>query len=1057
MKSAFFTRQVRTLALAVTMIFVAGAALAFPTWMGVYGSYERHAGSNPGTFTILMNQDYAGLHADVGVQVNGGEWNTHQMSWVGNIDGNSQWEFTPASPFPAGSTVTYYFHGYDDWDGSIYDSDNANNYSFTVSGGGSSLSWGSPRLIPTAAQPQNVELAGDGTDLYAVWNEGDWQGNEIFFSKKAAGADWQTKISIDTDLYPHIAASSTGIHVIYGGYTTATYIRSTDDGASWSSPIEFTGANYPARYAKLRADDTYIYLVYNDYTPPDSDNIYFRRMHKDATAWEDPVQIFTHSSYKSTIYIKDFEVRGNNLYLTAYGQGWYGGLSAPYYYESTDGGTTWTEYAPSGDNVGQLDADAGNAYRAGYHSGPDGGGVYFQSKTAGGAWSSWNNVWPGDGWLTADGISKTSAGLATISLRNGLRYYRLSEDGGATWGSPALIDSTGYWCLQDLTEADNVHLLVQNQSQDGGGAVYTISTEASTPTPLEWAGSTYHWPLNGDLDSTDDLWINVESYPMGAGVSASVVYSTDGIDWNQVEMTANGQIGANDAWHVNLGLFPAGSDIQYAVVVRDGLAIDFWDNNSGQDYLAEVSGGSTHYQPIFWALDPYRFDNEKVRANGLASDASSHGFGEFQSGQTVTIVARPVENGNGDLVQEGSVTMESILHYTLTGDYSDVVSVTGTFHTAYFSSKPHFDYFSYDLGSFSADQTVTFWLDACNSEGCGYAQNAYEDFWFTVAAGADDSDGDGLLDQWEMNYFTNSLNQGAEDNPDNDGPTGRPIDNIIEQAIGLNPTVPNDPMGIRLLWFPSYPVQGGQVTLSYFYVNEGNPLFGKPVYAHVGHDGWQDVYDTAQLQLNGQISRFETTINVPADATELNVVFYDNAGTWDNNNGNDWTIPVKAAVGDGAEEVPAADIVGNKEMVTSTESADTSFVFVPQETTGEAVATKAPVQNETGNPVGSRSATRITTLRNAPAGTCVTVKLKGESDKEKMFLSIGHSGWKGLRDVPMTKTVRGVFLGSYEMPADVKEVNFSFRDADGNWDLNAGEGWTFYLAGNGNHKLVIDR
>src|SRR5207247_1067680 len=44
---------------------LAGSAFAFPTWMGVYGSFVRHTdGTNPGTFTVLMNQDYFGLHAN---------------------------------------------------------------------------------------------------------------------------------------------------------------------------------------------------------------------------------------------------------------------------------------------------------------------------------------------------------------------------------------------------------------------------------------------------------------------------------------------------------------------------------------------------------------------------------------------------------------------------------------------------------------------------------------------------------------------------------------------------------------------------------------------------------------------------------------------------------------------------------------------------------------------------------------------------------------------------------------------------------------------------------
>ena len=44
----------------------AASAWAFPSWMGVYGSYAPHNGSNPGTYTILMNQDYGSSRIRVG-------------------------------------------------------------------------------------------------------------------------------------------------------------------------------------------------------------------------------------------------------------------------------------------------------------------------------------------------------------------------------------------------------------------------------------------------------------------------------------------------------------------------------------------------------------------------------------------------------------------------------------------------------------------------------------------------------------------------------------------------------------------------------------------------------------------------------------------------------------------------------------------------------------------------------------------------------------------------------------------------------------------------------
>jgi len=112
--------------------FLSQAAMAFPSWMGVYGDIQRHEDGNPGTFRILMNQDYYGLHAEVGLQVNDGEWFTVPMNYIGNKDGNSLWEVTPDFAFVGGSDIHFYFHGWDDWGGQTWDSDFGNNYSFTA-------------------------------------------------------------------------------------------------------------------------------------------------------------------------------------------------------------------------------------------------------------------------------------------------------------------------------------------------------------------------------------------------------------------------------------------------------------------------------------------------------------------------------------------------------------------------------------------------------------------------------------------------------------------------------------------------------------------------------------------------------------------------------------------------------------------------------------------------------------------------------------------------------------------------------------------------------------
>jgi hypothetical protein len=125
--------------LSMVLAMTAHVAMAFPSWIGVYGNYKRHDDrANPGQFSILMNEDYSGLAAEVGIQVNDGNWVAYPMVYAGNVQGNSYWTFTPSFQFPGGAKVKYYFHGFhaNPLRGNardIWDSKNGLNYEFTTS------------------------------------------------------------------------------------------------------------------------------------------------------------------------------------------------------------------------------------------------------------------------------------------------------------------------------------------------------------------------------------------------------------------------------------------------------------------------------------------------------------------------------------------------------------------------------------------------------------------------------------------------------------------------------------------------------------------------------------------------------------------------------------------------------------------------------------------------------------------------------------------------------------------------------------------------------------
>ena len=582
------------LGLALTALAATGAQ-AFPTWMGVYGAFERHAPGNPGSYTVLLNQDYWGLNAEVGVQVihsslgaNSGKWQVFPMAYAGNKDGNSVWKFTPAQAYPAGATVNFYFHGYDNRGGHIWDSNGARNYSFTAEAvvvfkG----DWGSELNIPHGSGAYAFDVAASGGLLYAVWQEGGYWADgsnvpsQVKFSRKAAGRSWELPRTVAAGSWPSIAASAAGVFVLYTSQEwpqTASLVRSTDQGATWGAPV---AEAFQTRYARLRADAQNVYVAYNEYGVPETSRIFFRRKATAATAWEAAQAVFTKSSYKTTVYVKDFEVRGSVVALSTYLQGWYGGFSTTYFHESLDGGRTWQERAHGLDNVQTALDAAGNSTVLGYLSAAAGGGLHVARKSAGGAWSAPALFETGS--TMAVGLQAMGSSLAALSgAYDQVPYCRVSADGGRTWGAAKPAGVLGGGAAADLADGADMHVLYFT------GA--TLSTGAhGQGDALEWAGNVYSWPAAGQITANDALWINAETWPAGTASELYLVYSVDGGTWQSAELTLAGLAGNNDAWLVSPGNFPAGARIRYAIQVIDNRGRVTWLNNGGRDYSVQVN------------------------------------------------------------------------------------------------------------------------------------------------------------------------------------------------------------------------------------------------------------------------------------------------------------------------------------------------------------------------------------------------------------------------------------------------------------------------------------
>src|SRR4051794_2820997 len=114
------------------VLLSAANCLAFPTFIGVTSGVQRQTGGNPGTYTVLMNQNYSTLHASVLISINGAVFKEYPMTFEGSVSKNYKWTLTPAAVYPANAAVKFYFRGWDDAGGNILDGSSASPYSFAA-------------------------------------------------------------------------------------------------------------------------------------------------------------------------------------------------------------------------------------------------------------------------------------------------------------------------------------------------------------------------------------------------------------------------------------------------------------------------------------------------------------------------------------------------------------------------------------------------------------------------------------------------------------------------------------------------------------------------------------------------------------------------------------------------------------------------------------------------------------------------------------------------------------------------------------------------------------
>lgn len=253
---------------------------------------------------------------------------------------------------------------------------------------------------------------------------------------------------------------------------------------------------------------------------------------------------------------------------------------------------------------------------------------------------------------------------------------------------------------------------------------------------------------------------------------------------------------------------------------------------------------------------------------------------------------------------------------------------------------------------------------------------------------------------WYVHYNSDSTKYGSDFG--NVGPTqvtasGSPAKAVVN--MGMYATLifsktPPPSSGIATLNPPS---PGGCVPVQISYQQGSGPLSGKTnVVLAIGYNGFQFAQDKTMTNQSGT---WVTTYNIPIGAGEINFVFHDGAGTYDNNFGKDWNITV----------ANCADIPSEVVMT----------------------------------PTQPQGCVPVTLTYNENAGPL--------KDATNVVLYIGRNNWQDIQSIFMGETSPGVWTNRYQMPNDTWQLDFVFHNNDiptnRVWDNNGGTDW---------HVLVAD-
>jgi len=154
----------------------------------------------------------------------------------------------------------------------------------------------------TAIQDQYATISAAGSNVFVAWSR-MYEGTEAIYCRVSvdSGETWQPEVQVSDyegqafPEFPSIGSNGTYAHLVWGSAQGIQYSRSTNLGATWSTPLTLTNATRQYVAPKITVANSEIQVVTTGIVGLSSD-VYYLSSSDAGESWSSAVSLTAHSS-----------------------------------------------------------------------------------------------------------------------------------------------------------------------------------------------------------------------------------------------------------------------------------------------------------------------------------------------------------------------------------------------------------------------------------------------------------------------------------------------------------------------------------------------------------------------------------------------------------------------------------------------------------------------------------------------------------------------------------------------------------------------------------------